>query len=208
MSRLAWLAAVGLLVWGDRSAQAQNLTVQQPAVGSFNATTTVSVPDRGRAFIGGVGTAGSSRSQYGPVPFGTNSGSFSTYSGLSTGVTIQDFEALDRAALDRAATSQRHEQPLSGRAEQAYQTLHARHTGRAEREQSSRSSEAGSAATERDAPEVQAERARASYQRGLEAEQRGAVEVAKVHFRLAKRFGSQAAATRLGAPAKPKAVPR
>lgn len=79
-------------------AEAQNLTVQQPVFGVNSVGTTVSVPDRGSALLGGVSSAGASRSRYGSGPFrpGSTSGQFHSASSSSVSVTIHDFAEMDR----------------------------------------------------------------------------------------------------------------
>ena len=81
------------------SASAQQFTVQQPSLSSFSVGTAVSMPDRGRAVIGGVSRAGSSRSTYGRLRSGTNTGVFAQHSSASAHVTIHDFAEMDHRTL-------------------------------------------------------------------------------------------------------------
>ena len=53
-------------------ANAQQIAVQQPVVSTNSVRTTVSVPDRGSALLGGVGSAQSGRSSYGPLRSGSS----------------------------------------------------------------------------------------------------------------------------------------
>jgi hypothetical protein len=122
---------VGLFVFGiavaipAESLRAQQIAVQQPIVDVFAGSTTVSVPDRGQAFLGGVGRSASSSSVYGPFRANRNFGRSTTGTGVSVRVWIHDFEELDRQALEaagppgpRAAGSH----PAS-RADRAYEAL-------------------------------------------------------------------------------------
>jgi hypothetical protein len=91
-------------------ASAQNVTVQQPVFRNFSVGTTVSIPDRGGAFIGGVKRAGSSRKSFGPFRSGSSIGLFRDYSAASTHVTIHDLGEMDRRILQQA-----NRRPSSGR---------------------------------------------------------------------------------------------
>ncbi len=78
---------------------AQNVQVQQPVVQQFSIDTTVVVPDRGSAFLGGVSKAATSVPTYGPMPYGTAFGSAVSSSYAETSVYIHDFELIDRLVL-------------------------------------------------------------------------------------------------------------
>lgn len=116
----AWLA-------GDASVQAQQFTVQQPVFREFTAGTTVSVPDRGRAFIGGVSRGVTGRTTTGPFRSGSGTGFEYENSSVSAHVWIHDFEELDRQALEAAARSGVNRvdrgPPLRGVADHAWRTL-------------------------------------------------------------------------------------
>ncbi len=88
-------------VWSNVT-EAQNAQVQQPVVDVFRVDTTVSVPDRGSEFLGGVSSARDGRSAYGPVPLGTSSGRALSNSAMHTHVYIHDFEWLDLQLLIEA----------------------------------------------------------------------------------------------------------
>lgn len=133
-----WVGAViaGIWVSAPSSALAQ-LSVQQPSFSTFSAATTVSVPDRGRTLVGGMGRAASGRSQYGPFRSGTNYGRSLAGSSVSAHVQIHDFAEMDRRILNsptngglQSVTSRRgpknDETRLNERAEHAYQTLRGR----------------------------------------------------------------------------------
>ena len=73
-------------------AQLQNVTVQLPTYHYFGVSTTVSVPDRGGLYMGGV-----NRSRWGRRGRATSAG------GMSINATIIDHDAMDRALLAEAA---------------------------------------------------------------------------------------------------------
>lgn len=129
-------------------AWAQDLAVQQPVVRQFGVGTSVSVPDRGRAYLGGVRKGAMGTNRYGgPFRSGTNSGLEHSNSSMSVSVYIHDFEAMDEALLNAAenrsagnrspgnhsegpALNRRQEKPLSPRAANAWRSLEARHARR------------------------------------------------------------------------------
>ena len=74
--------------------------VQQPVVATTAVSTTVSVPDRGSAFLGGVSSAQSARAQYGPLRSGTSLGLSRQATSISTSVVIHDLQAMDEAILN------------------------------------------------------------------------------------------------------------
>ncbi len=109
-SRLPDRLAVMIL---SAAAVCQGQSVQLPVIRQFQVSTTVSVPDRGTAVLGGVGYSSQgvgSRSL--PVagrlplagrPFrGTAIGGNRTASQVQVGVTILDLDAMDRAILNEA----------------------------------------------------------------------------------------------------------
>jgi hypothetical protein len=100
MSRTPALSFVaGSLVFiAAQHAHAQ-ATVQQPVVEVVSADSVVSVPDRGRLFLGGVSSGAESRVESGPLPWGTATGRSSSRSSLDVGVFIHDFEAIDEYLL-------------------------------------------------------------------------------------------------------------
>jgi hypothetical protein len=78
----------------------QQPVVQQPVVGVTSVNTTVSVPDRGRVFLGGVNSAQSGRSQSGPFRSGPTVGSSRQATSISATVYIHDLQAMDEALLN------------------------------------------------------------------------------------------------------------
>jgi len=99
--RIAWLAwaIVGMTVTSARGQQGS--AVQLPTFSYFGLGTTVSVPDRGSAYLGGVKRAASGVRESGvpllpSAPFRNRSfGSTTSASGASVSVYIHDFQAMD-----------------------------------------------------------------------------------------------------------------
>lgn len=125
------LGCVSSLLVQVPAAFAQIATVQEPSLETFGVGTTVSVPDRGRMSLGGVGRSAASRSIYGPIRTGTSMGLSTQGSGLSVQARVHDLAEMDRATLESAERSRksRDEVRLSESAEHAYDTLRSgRHT--------------------------------------------------------------------------------
>lgn len=131
MISLSRLTAAGIMMAAltavASQAQAQQVSVQQPVFGQFSAGTTVSVPDRGRTFIGGVSRGASGRITTGPFRSPSATGFEYSHSSASAHVWIHDFEELDRQALEaaqRGATSRPdRSRPLTGMSGHAWQAL-------------------------------------------------------------------------------------
>jgi len=181
------------------AARAQNVTVQQPAFGRFSVGTTVSVPDRGSAFLGRVARAAESRKRFGFVPFGSSIGFSREHSGVSTRVWIHDLRAMDDFLLRqrRRASGSQTGPPLPGNAEHAYRSLMNRpvrnrvtNTPSTSRTGQPRTVSPPSVSTDED-PAVK------FYRLGQRAEQRGRHSLARLHFRMAAKHGSKAAAAKL-----------
>lgn len=82
-------------------------TVQLPTFSQFTITTTVSVPDRGGAFLGGLNSGASNSSRLGNGPLQTRSlSSTRAATGVSVSATVIDHEEIDRAILAEAASKQ------------------------------------------------------------------------------------------------------
>ena len=199
---------------------AQRATVQQPVIRRFSVGTTVSVPDRGRAFLGGVSRAGESRKSFGPFRPGTATGLFREHSGISVGVTIHDFDEMDRFLLNRKLYSGRMPlgKSLAGNAEHAYKSLIGRHVGtgfagsassrlRRNRRSERMVSSAISTVQRSGRTPVRDHRAGLDlghrfFALGLRAERRGKSSIARLHYKTAAKYGSSAAAKRLGRSAR------
>lgn len=125
--------SVMMLICGSATpVLAQNQVVQQPVVQQTQIGTAVSVPDRGRAFLGGVSRGAVGTNRYGPFRSGTNSGREFSGSSQTVSVQILDYEELDQAALNAARNSspRREAKRLNPRATHAWRTLAARHANR------------------------------------------------------------------------------
>lgn len=102
--RCCFLALViGFFFAARASAQAPSV-VQLPSFSFFTVDTTVSVPDRGTASLGGIGRSSSGSTAFGPAlgPANRGFGRSLSSSSVTMRATIHDFDALDRAALARA----------------------------------------------------------------------------------------------------------
>lgn len=159
------------------------LTVQQPVFGVTGVSTTVSVPDRGRAHLGSISRARSSRNSYGPFRSGSNIGVDREHTGMSVGVYIHDFEAMDRYLLSQGTSpTVAPGAQLSGNARHAFEQLQAHHGG----------SPAPSTP-----PSETIAKAEKFWFLGQRAEKEGKLSVAKLHYRIASKYGSNAATVRL-----------
>jgi hypothetical protein len=101
-----WLTLVSVVLTTIPAA-AQN-AVQLPTLSSFRTNTTVSVPDRGSVYTGGINRAADGRSEFGAplLPFRNRSiGSERSASSVWTSVYIHDFQAMDEALLSQARGS-------------------------------------------------------------------------------------------------------
>ena len=127
MNRILCLAAVGgLFTGGEVFAQQQPVvptTVQLPSFSFFSVNTTVSVPDSGGAYLGGVNRARDGSTTRG---FGNRGiGSDRLASGVSVHATIIDHDELDKAVLAEAAARRGPADPDVAKAEHL-----SRHVGR------------------------------------------------------------------------------
>jgi hypothetical protein len=89
-----------------RPCAAQQVVVQQPAFRQFAAPTTVLVPDRGGAFLGGTSGGFQGRASAGPIPFGSARGGGAGASSTTARVYVHDFRALDEALLRGGETEE------------------------------------------------------------------------------------------------------
>lgn len=162
---------------------AQQATVQQPVVGTNSVRTTVSVPDRGSALLGGVGSAQSARSTYGPLRTGSSFGLSRSASSMSTSVYIHDLRAMDEALLNSVPDSP--------------SPANIRSSGRSSVD----------VATPADAASP-AEKALKFERLAKQAEASGKPGVAKLHWQMAAKFGSRLASEKLAASSSTNAVAR
>ncbi|MBI5758315.1 MAG: hypothetical protein HZA46_07345 [Planctomycetales bacterium] len=130
MQRITVLTASLLVMWLAQSAESQ-VSVQLPRQSVFSVGTTVSVPDRGGVFLGGVSRVASSRSSngIGPLRSGSSVGFERSFSGASAHVFIHDLDEMDRmllnAPVDRGLAAT--EPPLNGLAGHAHRQLVQQH---------------------------------------------------------------------------------
>lgn len=222
------VAAFGFLAVGTvRPSSAQQATVQQPVIQTFTASTTISVPDRGGAYIGGVKSFSEGRRSSGVFGPGGGIGRESAAAGMSAHVYIHDFEEMDRRLLGRAASGSSAAR-LAPPADDAWQSLMARYRhapadARTARSRRNLTQEAGGistvATTGRNAPvgpppgssarlhtrsapspsanQTRGAKAALSYSLGLKAEREGKTGVARLHFRMAAKYGSEGARAKL-----------
>jgi len=214
-ARILAVLAVPIVFCSPRLTFSQRVTVQQPVFRNFSVGTTVSVPDRGRAFLGRVARAGASRKSFGPFHPGSSLGFSHSHSGMSVGVTIHDFEEMDRRLLSQSPY-RRHASGnirLGRNAEYAYQSLMHRQTmaEMPSRLRSRLGAGISSGGHQRSGTALRMSRAairpekpvpnRADYyySRGLKAERRGADSIARIYYRLAAKRGSASARAKLAA---------
>ncbi len=106
------LRLVFALLFGSSGPLLAQQVIQQPVVSTTGVRTTVSVPDRGNAFLGGVSSAQSQRNRSGPFRSGSSLGFARQTTSISTGVYIHDLQAMDEAILNSApATINQNQMP-------------------------------------------------------------------------------------------------
>lgn len=168
------LIVVGVVLSQSVSVQAQQVAVQQPVVATNSVRTTVSVPDRGSALLGGVSSAQSARSSYGPLRSGSSIGLSRSASSMSTSVYIHDLHAMDEALLNSVPDSPAPSAIRGGGSRQPAETARA---------------EVASPA----------EKAMKFERLAQQAEAAGKSGVAKLHWQVAAKYGSRLANEKLAA---------
>ena len=170
--RCSVLIAILLLV--GRTSFAQQV-IQQPVVATTAVSTTVSVPDRGSALVGGVSSVQSGRAQYGPLRSGTNTGISRQATSITTHVYIHDLQAMEEALLN------------SGPSESttAKSSIGPKLVRSKEREQPV------------EPVASPAEKAAKFEKLARKADEAGKLGVAKLHWQVAAKYGSKLAETRL-----------
>ena len=169
----------------DASAQQPGSAVQLPTFSSFSGSTTVSVPDRGSAYLGGVNRAASGRSSFrSPLmpwrpsrnsALGTRRGA----SNMHVTVTIHDFEAMDRYLLS---------QPTSFRPTSSWPSVPAQPRRLAKRsEPSSPMSVVDARARRIEQQQTRRHEAAQFFARGRKVEAAGKLGVAKIYYQMAAR---------------------
>ncbi|QDV51593.1 hypothetical protein Enr17x_36490 [Gimesia fumaroli] len=180
-----------------QQAQAQVLRIQQPIVQQFSADTTLSVPDRGSALIGGFSSGAIRSRQTGPFRRGSNYGHAFQSSTSSVSVYIHDFEAMDRMLLNSAPAALRHNSGIPSRDQHWKQQLLARQAGVSTPRRLSTSRTAAETAPH-SAEQFAQTKAERFFELGQKAEQKHATpNIAILHYRVAEKYGSARAKARL-----------
>jgi hypothetical protein len=187
--------SIFLGAFSSRANAQQKITVQEPSLETFGVGTTVSVPDRGRMSLGGVGRAAASRSISGPFRRGTSMGLSSQGSGLSVGARVQDLAEMDRATLEAAgkARKARDDVRLPAGAEYAFETLRARQSVRDNTSEAPDSVVARTPSVAKDPPADAGPSPDKLLDRARQAEAAGKRELALAYLRVARDRGSDEA---------------
>jgi hypothetical protein len=164
-------------------------SVQLPTFSFFGVDTTVSVPDGGSTYLGGVSRASSGSSQFGAAPFmpftNRSIGSQQSASSMRVSAYIHDFQAMDEYLLSQPTAFNR------GLAQPQLQV--ARAIGkRVESAQAAPTSGPALDVAGLRAQRLQEEQARSSesaglLERGQAAEAAGKLKVARLYYQMAYR---------------------
>jgi hypothetical protein len=191
VTRFCLPAMVVGLVAQAAMAQRPGTSVQLPTFSYFGIGTSVSVPDRGSASLGGVSRAQGDLSQFGAplLPFGNRSmGSSRGASGAQVSVWIHDFEAMDEALLSQSSYYQNYVNSLRPRKPDGWPSNLAGVQG------DSGGLPAPSVEDIRrqraEQQEVRANEAVTFFERGRKAEQEGKVNVARIYYQMVARRAS------------------
>lgn len=177
---------------------AQEIRIQQPIVQQFSIGTTVSVPDRGRALLGGASSGVMRSRRFGPFQRGSSYGQVFQSSSSSVGVYIHDFEAMDRFLLNSApSTVSRTRQSLRRNHSHWKQQLLSQHAEPADSKHFA-SSSGKSRKPSSHFNQITQSKAERFFELGQKAERKHATSnVAKLHYRMAAKYGSVKAKERL-----------
>lgn len=167
-------------------------TVQLPTFSQFTITTTVSVPDRGGAYLGGLNSGASNSSRLGPGPIHNRSLSSSrTASGISVSATIIDHDELDRAILAEAASKRGAVDTTAVRAAAISKAVEVASRPTSQRAASSRNALPGSVAAIRQqnasTADLEAAEVAGYLAKGRQAEAEHKPAVAKVFYQMVAR---------------------
>lgn len=173
--------------------EAQAVRIQQPIVQQFSVGTTLTVPDRGSALLGGIQSGAIHSRQSGPFRSGSTYGhSFQSSTG-SVGVYIHDFEAMDQMLLNSAPRVLRDSRNVPS-AHHHWRNQLLNQTA------SSQPADRSLSPTETisNASEIRQSKAERFYELGQQAEKKHSTPViAILHYRNAEKYGSSKAAARL-----------
>ena len=182
------LLVVGLIVQSAPAQQNRATSVQLPTFSFFSTSTTVSVPDRGSVFMGGVNRARSGSRQFGAplLPFGNRAmGSSRGAMGTRVSVWIHDFEAIDEALLSQPTASGGYRNGLLPRTSDSWQRR------LAESQDSSGRQPAPSLEDIRQnrlaAQQTRANEALVFFERAKKAEEAGKANVARIYYQMVAR---------------------
>jgi hypothetical protein len=194
-----WLAFISLAVAsGDLLAQAPGSAVQLPTYSTFGANTTVTVPDRGSAFLGGVSRAATGRNELGVplLPFRpfTNRGIGMERSAANMQVTayIHDFDAMDEYLLSQPTRRFPHGvQPRTVYGARPRTNSVVRRAP-PKSEPAARSGPAAMSVAELRAKHLREQQTRTNdavnfFERGKKAEAAGKLNVARIYYQMAAR---------------------
>ena len=172
---------LALVMWTTLSATAfaQQIIVQQPIVGSTSVSTSVVVPDGGRAFLGGVSSAQTGSSRFGFYQPGSSVGLARMSTSISASVTIVDLREMDEAIL---SSVRNRPEPVS---------MFAHHAAAIRSSRSESSPE-----PTREAESI-ADRAAKFERLDRKAEAEKRLGVAKLHWQMAEKYGSVQARERV-----------
>jgi hypothetical protein len=156
-------------------------SVQLPTLSVFTVDTTVSVPDRGGIFSGGVGRAfGGTSSRGGLLPGRRSLGSSRSAGGLQVRARVIDLGELDRLVLAAAENEVSGAPPLDPLSRRLQLAAHEEPAQPGNSVAAIRRRQAVEAAVENEAGVI-------NWERGLAAEQAGKPQIARIYYRLAAR---------------------
>ncbi|WP_310821123.1 hypothetical protein [Stratiformator vulcanicus] len=176
-------------------ASAQAISVQQPTFGIASVNTTVSVPDRGEAYLGGLKSARDSTGSSLPNGFGSRISRTRSSTAITVRPFIHDLHEMDRMILEDARHGTNH---MSAYTKSAYDDPTSYAMSRR-----FRSGGVIAEGREREAADIKlADRSRARRDSGSKrdaarfialgrkAAENGRVELARLHYRTAEELGA------------------
>lgn len=194
---IAWFPLVFLGLGIGAAFGQQATTVQLPTYSFFTTNTTVSVPDRGSVYLGGVNRAASGMNEFGSplLPFRNRSfGTERSASSARVSVYIHDFEAMDEYLLSQPTSSRPLEPLIAGRQAGTGRFSAPAHDIRRRPNVASRvpGSAAAMSVAELRADRLRVEKSRHEealkwLERGRTAEASGKANVARVYYQMAAR---------------------
>ena len=169
-------------------------TVQLPSFSFFTVQTTVSVPDGGGAYLGGIGSGASASAMRGIGPLKNRAmGSARAASGVSVSATVIDHEEIDRALLATATANRKQAaDPTAAKAAALTSAVGKSPTApvaSADAANSAHLPDSVAAIRERNAgaASIEANELASYFSRARQAEADGKVAVAKVFYQMVAR---------------------